>query len=1207
MTAFNFSLFQKHLSAFSFTSLFIEVLGWSQPPRGERDWRTNETKDLVYRTRMVAELAGVAVIEVAAEGGWPEEAGRMTIWRQISQSHHENLLIFLDSAESPSQSLWYWVKRTKDAETGKPKLIPRRHEYFRGQPVDLFASKLQAMVVELSELDESGRIPVLEVARRMESALDVEKTTKRFFTAYQEQHDNLLAEIEGIYDERDRRWYASVILNRLMFVWFMQKKGFLDGGDYDYLPNKFSASQARGKDRFFGEFLNALFFEAFAKPKGDRSAVVQTLTGEIPYLNGGLFLHHPLELDANKQPRLGTTLRIPDHAFDGVFKLFDAFSWNLDDTPGGNADEINPDVLGYIFEKYINQKSFGAYYTRPEITNYLAERSIHKLILERIHAPAMPELGLKEVSFASVPDMLAKMDNVTALKLVHEVLPSINILDPAVGSGAFLVAALKVLINIYSAVVGRAELSASDALQFWLKTIQQEHPSVAYYIKRRIVTDNLYGVDIMQEATEIAKLRLFLTMVSSVRKVEELEPLPNIDFNILPGNSLVGLMRVDEHEFERKQDDLFKTPFRKLLEDKNRKLETYRHTADLMGRDVNLRNLRDDIDQSMKEATGTLNELLRDQFEALGVKYEQATWDTVKCTLGKPEKIKVARVHIDEQTPFHWGYMFDQIMQKKGGFDIILTNPPWEVFQTDEKEFFAHLDPSIQKNKLRVEDWKAMFRDLMNQPKSRELWLDHVSRFPHMAQWYKNSPDFHSQTSAKINLYLLFTERCFGLLRPGGHCGIVIPSGIYTDLGAKGLRDLLFNHSIIEGLFCFENRKAIFEGVDSRFKFVVLTFEKTAKPRLQEVGERNASAPPDDLFAPTGGTTSFPAAFMRHDVAELDRFPTEGALWLDVELIRRLSPESHSVMEFKGELDVHIAEKMLRFPMLGDFVESAWNIRLCQEFNMTTDSKLFKNEPEPGRLPLWEGKQFHQFDANFAEPRYWIDEATARAELLSSRLKAVRREVVKLGIAEEPDPSRISLNYDSYRMAFRDVAASTNERTVIATVLPPKRFCPHTVSLEQVYYDVVSKQGHTSASYLDHSQRLYVTGLFNSYVFDWFVRLSVTSHVSFFFVYNTPVPRLTSTDPRFALILERAARLICTTPEFDDLAKEVGLGSHKKGATDPVERARLRAELDGLIAHLYGLTEFEFAHILTTFPLVAETVKVASLNAYRDVERGLVK
>ena len=1205
MTAFNFALFHKHLSAFSFTPLFTEVLGWNQPPRGEKDWRESEAKGFVYRSRMAAELAGVAVFEVAAEGGWPDEVGRMAIWRQISQSHHENLLIFLDRAESPSQSQWYWVKRGKDSATGKPRNIPRRHEYFRGQPVDLFASKLQAMVVELSELDESGRIPVLEVARRMESALDVEKTTKRFFTAYQEQHDNLLAEIEGIDDERDRRWYASVILNRLMFVWFMQKKGFLDQADYDYLPNKFAASQARGQNKFFGEFLSVLFFEAFAKPVKDRTASVQILTGEIPYLNGGLFLHHTLELDTNKQPRLGTTLRIPDHAFDGVFKLFASFSWNLDDTPGGNADEINPDVLGYIFEKYINQKAFGAYYTRPEITNYLAERSIHKLILERIHADALPELGLKEISFPSVPEMLAKMDNTTALKLVNEVLPSINILDPAVGSGAFLVAALKVLINIYSAVVGRAELGNSNALQFWLNKIKEEHSSVAYYIKRSIITDNLYGVDIMQEATEIAKLRLFLTMVASVRKVEELEPLPNIDFNILPGNSLVGLMRVDEHEFERKQDDLFKTSFRKLLEEKNRKLETYRHSANLLGREVNLRYLRDDIDQAMIEANGTLNDLLRDQFEALGVKYEQATWDAVKNTLGKPLKIKVVREHIDEQTPFHWGYMFDQIMQKKGGFDIILTNPPWEVFQTDEKEFFAHLDPSIKKNKLRVEDWKVMFHDLMKQPKSRQLWLDHVSRFPHMAQWYKNSPDYCSQTSAKINLYLLFTERCFSLLKAGGHCGIVIPSGIYSDLGAKGLRDLLFNHSHIEGLFCFENRKTIFEGVDSRFKFVVLTFEKSATPRLQQAGESNASAPPDDLLAPSVGTTRFPAAFMRHNVVELDRFPNEGALWLDVELIRRLSPDSHSVMEFKGELDVQIAKKMLHFPVLGDVIDGLWNIRLCQEFNMTTDSKLFKNEPKSGRLPLYEGKQFHQFDDNFAEPRYWLDETVARAELLSPRLKAVRREMEKLGVAEEPDHSRIKLNYDSYRMAFRDVAASTNERTVIATVLPPKRFCPHTVSLEQVYYDVVNKQGNSSASHLDQSQRLYATSLLNSYVFDWFIRLSVTSHVSFFFVYNTPVPRLTADDSRFAPIVERAARLICITPEFDDLAKEVGLKHHQ--LLEPVERARLRAELDGLIAHLYDLTEAEFAHILNTFPLVAEPVKLAALNAYRDVERGLVK
>ena len=1231
MAKLDFPNFQKHLSAFDFSRLFTEVLGWNKAP-AEGAWQadkagdTGEKSGVDFTRRTVAELGGVVAIQVVVNGqergGWPDEAQRMRVWKHIARSHAENLIIFTERQARPLQSQWYWVKRSKDPATGKPRLTPRRHEYFAGQPVDLFASKLQAMVVELSELDSAGRLPVLEAARRIQAALDADKTTKKFFTAYQQQHLELLGHIKGIDNERDKRWYASVLLNRLMFVWFMQKKFFLDGGNADYLQTKLVASQRSGPNRFFGEFLNALFFETFAKPEGDRSQAARALTGQIPYLNGGLFLHHKLEEDADGQPRVGTTLTVADVAFEGIFNLFASFTWHLDDTPGGDSDEINPDVLGYIFEKYINQKAFGAYYTRPEITGYLADRSIHQMILERVHEPAIPELKIKEIKFDTVADLLARMDTQTALKLVKVVLPSITILDPAVGSGAFLVAALKTLINVYYAVVGRAELGASADLQAWLRDIQKDHASVGYYIKRRIVTDNLHGVDIMEEACEIAKLRLFLAMVSSVRKVEDLEPLPNIDFNILPGNSLVGLMRVDEHEFNSKQDDLFKPQFRELLAEKNRHLDAYRHAAEVMGKDLNLRDLRDKIDAEMKQASGVMNELLRDQFEALGVKYEEAQWNAAKKDLGKPKKRQIERADIDAQTPFHWGYVFDDIVQRRGGFDIILANPPWEVFKPQAKEFFAEYSGVVSKNKMTIKEFEKEQGKLLQNPEVQAAWLAYESRFPHMSGWFRAAPEFRHQsavvggkkTGSDVNLYKLFVERSFHLLRPGGHCGIVIPSGIYTDLGAKGLRDLLFTQTQIEGLFCFENRKEIFEGVHRSFKFVVLTFEKSAAPRLQQTGEANASAPPDDLLAPQaveeangGGTQRFPAAFMRHDVAELTRFPDEGALWLTVELIKRLSPDSHSVMEFKAEADIHIAEKMLRFALLGERIEGVWNLALCNELHMTNDSHLFKTEPGPGRLPLWEGKQFHQFDANFAKPRYWLNEKAARAELISPRIKAVRRELVKLGINDEPDPGCIQLNYDNYRMAFRDVGRNTDIRTVIATVLPPKRFCPHTVSLEQVYYDVVTKQGHSSKPYLEPAERLYVTSVFNSYVVDWFIRQSVTAHVSFFFVYNIPVPRLSASDPRLGLIAHRAARLTCTTPEFDDLAKAVGLKCHRDGATDPTERARLRAELDGLVAHLYGLSEAEFVHILGAFPLVPQPIKVAAHNAYRDVERGLIK
>ena len=1209
MATLNLKAFSEHLGAMNFSSLFTQVLGWNNPPSSGRRWRDNVVKDCDYQSRIVAELAGVAVLEIVAGTGWPDETQRMAIWRQVSQSHYENLLIFLDQPDFPTQSLWYWVKRTKDVEAGKHRNIPRRHEYFRGQPVDLFASKLHALVVELSELDASGRLPVLEVARRMEAALDVEKTTKRFFTRYQEQHQTLLDAIEGVDDERDRRWYASVILNRLMFVWFLQKKLFLDNGNAEYLDIKLTESKMRGLNRFYAEFLNGLFFDAFAKPENQRSEETKRLTGNIPYLNGGLFLPHKLELDEQHEIRIGKTLNIMDDAFEGVFDVFRAFSWSLDDTPGGQSDEINPDVLGYIFEKYINQKAFGAYYTRPEITGYLAERSIHQLILERINEPAQPALSWPAVLFENVADLLAHMDARIALKLVNEVLPSITILDPAVGSGAFLVAALKALINVYYAVVGRAELGASAELQHWLKGIQQDHPSVGYYIKRKIVTDNLYGADIMEEACEIAKLRLFLAMVSSVREVEHLEPLPNIDFNIIPGNSLVGLMRVDEHEFDKRntQGDLFKPGYRQLLEEKNRKLDTYRHNAGLFGQGANLQALRDDIDETMAAAQGTLNELLRDQFEALGVKYEQATWDATKQDLGKPIKRKIKVEDIAEQTPMHWGYVFDQIMHQRGGFDIVLTNPPWEIFKPQAKEFFADHSELVSKNKMTIKEFEKEQGKLLKEKAVRDAWLAYESRFPHLSAYFRASPDYRYQsaivggkkTGSDINLYKLFTERVYSLLRPGGYCGIVIPSGIYTDLGAKGLRDLLFDHTHIKGLFCFENRKEIFEGVHRSFKFVVLTFEKSPHPSPLPGGEGIKLPSPSGRGAggegEVSGTTRFPAAFMRHDVAELDRFPAEGALELDVVLIRRLSPDSHSVMEFKSAQDVQIAEKMLRFPLLGEEIEGAWNVGFTAEFHMTNDGKnLFKTGPEAGRLPLYEGKMIWQFEVGYEKPRYWVGEKNGRKAILGRRI----------------DEGQM-LDYQAYRLGFRDIAANTNERTMVSTLIPPTF---HGNKLPTV--KVFDEDGNRLAS---NETQLFLCAVWNSFVIDWVLRQKVTTTLNFFYLYQLPIPRLTGADSIFSPIVERAARLICTTPEFDDLAKEVGIKpltpsptpasgrGEQYGVTHPVERARLRAELDGLIAHLYGLTEAEFAHILTTFPLVPDPVKLAALNAYSNAKAGLIK
>jgi hypothetical protein len=1137
---------RRLLQRFEFQQLFVEELGWSLPKR-KLAFPVTCAGD-TFTVREIAEL-GVAVFEVrSADGSIPDAKGRAAVRQEISKQHHENLLIFVDSDRR--QSLWHWAKREG------PKTYARDHYFSREQPGDLFLSKLAGLVVDISELDAGGDIPITKMAERLKQALDVERVTKRFYAEYQAQHLEFIEHIGGIENERDRHWYASVVLNRLMFIYFLQKKGFLDGGDDSYLRRKLEAGRKIGPDRYYESFLKVLFFEGFAKPEGERSLEARKILGEVRYLNGGLFLPHRIEEENHG-------IRIPDQAFDNLLGLFERYSWHLDDTPGGQDDEINPDVLGYIFEKYINQKAFGAYYTRPEITEYLCEQTLYKLILDRVNGPEVAGLpGGRR--FESIEELLLRLDAPLCRRLLLEILPSLSILDPACGSGAFLVAALKMLINVYSAVVGRIQFLKDNTLRQWLGEAQSKHRSLHYFLKKQIITDNLFGVDIMEEGTEIARLRLFLALVSSATSVDELEPLPNIDFNILTGNSLIGLLRVDDQAFNARlgQGNLFHKSYQQLLDQKNRQVDTYRRATYTQ----DLRALRSAVEETEREARPTLDQILLGEFHAHKIRFEQATWDEKKGKDGKPEKRLLTLADIQALRPFHWGYEFDRVLGS-GGFDAILTNPPWEAWKPHAKEFFAEHSDLVTKNRMTIKDFEKEQAKLLRNSEIRDAWLEYQSRFPYVSLYYRSAPQYKNQIArvrtadgkekkagTDVNLYKLFLEQCFNLLRDGGRCGILLPTGIYTDLGAKQLREMLFTQTRIVSLFGLSNERYLFEGVDHRFRICLLCLEKG------------------------GSTESFESAFRINpreaiSVERLDSFlhSRNEHLALSTDLIRRFSPGSLSVMEFKSEYDIQIAERMLRFPALGERLEGTWNLKLTQEFHMTNDSHLFKVSPGPGRLPLYEGKMIQQFNHVFGSPRYWVDEVEARKALLG------REEDV-----------RQKLPYQSARLVFRDVASDTNERTMIAAVVPPCVFCGNTL---------------IASDSLGSDDLLVVVALLDSFVYDLIIRQKVATHCNMFYVYQVPVPRIVKNSCLYNAILRRAGRLVCTAELFDCLWQEA-MGTPwtpASGATDPAERARLRAELDGLVAHLYGLTEKEFAHVLSTFPVVSQETKDAALAAYREL------
>jgi hypothetical protein len=233
---------------------------------------------------------------------------------------------------------------------------------------------------------------------------------------------------------------------------------------------------------------------------------------------------------------------------------------------------------------------------------------------------------------------------------------------------------------------------------------------------------------------------------------------------------------------------------------------------------------------------------------------------------------------------------------------------------------------------------------------------------------------------------------------------------------------------------------------------------------------------------------------------------------------------------------------------------NTWFIDLAREFDSGSN---FFNIRGQG-LPLYEGKTIHQFDSFYGEPRFYLEEKLGRQKLIG---KSATDEGQKLA-------------YQDYRLAHRRITGAVNERSMIACVLPQNAFCTDLAQTVRVIHP--------------YDLTLYLVATFNSFVVDYILRQKITNHIDMHFVYGIPVPRLTTGNLYFDAIVPRAARLTCTRPAFAALWQEVmgGPWEPAKGATDPAERQRLRDELDAIVAHLYGLSRDDLAHILGAFPLV---------------------
>lgn len=768
--------FRQYIADADFKALF-NALGWNRY-QGLADF--DEVIDgILYHFHIVGQIKGFQAIVC-------DNAPHMTsslckrIDYKLRPSAQSYICIFTLPKEQGQKFHHMWAIPIRKPEKRDIVLI----EYTTPDQTELLYQKLNGLTFSVNE---QNTITISDVRDRIYNTFEVnsEKLTKDFYTGFRKQHTAFCEFISGIDDQlktdknRNKQWYASVMLNRLMFCYFIQKKGFLDG-DYNYLRNKLAwCNMQRGTGHFYSfyrSFLLQLFHGGLNSPR--HNSEFEAEFGRIPYLNGGMFDVHQLEKDY-------ADIDIKDEAFEKLFAFFDQWEWHLDTRMTASGRDINPDVLGYIFEQYINDRAeMGAYYTKEDITEYIGKNCILPFLMDKLKEQSpdafkpdgyiwtkLRESGDKYIydavkkgidHFDEIPDEIAQgldttkpnllerrahwndrtpekwalpteiwretierlqrcqdiqrkitngeiteindfitynldirqfvqdllEDTKDHLLLLHfmKALISVSILDPTCGSGAFLFAAMNILEPLYETCInGMRKFNEENPNLFKenLAELDTKYRSnVQYFIYKTIILNNLYGVDIMHEAVEIAKLRLFLKMVAVVdvdMRADNLglDPLPDIDFNIRCGNTLVGYATEEQLnrdlDFSRDiMEELANQEFREQIKEEMQKVSmTFGRF-----RKLQLTQSPDDM-QAFKEAKKELNDRLSVLNDTLNHKLHTS------LTGGNVPYEKWLESH----QPFHWLAEYYNIIHGNGGFDVIIGNPPYVEYKSGDVSY----------------------------------------------------------------------------------------------------------------------------------------------------------------------------------------------------------------------------------------------------------------------------------------------------------------------------------------------------------------------------------------------------------------------------------------------------------------------------------------------------------------------------------------
>ena len=906
----------------------------------------------------------------------------------------------------------------------------------------------------------------------------------------------------------------------------------------------------------------------------------------------------------------------------------------------GNAISVRPNVFA--------RKGSGSYYTPDDLVNVILKETVGPLVESCTEAFTNRARSVRPSSIEKKGrEPSAKLADLKRLDPAERLL-ELKICDPAMGSGHFLVSLVDYLADGVIAALAEAQATVEGYVsplteriddirttilnnageRGW--TIDAEQLDDRHIIRRMVLKRCVYGVDKNPMAVELAKVSLWLHTFTVGA------PLSFLDHHLRCGNSLFGCWaRQGIEKMSSGGHGLFiHEPVNRAADAANA-MQVVEHLTDAeiaeaqqsaqTFAEVEAMTAPLDAFLSLLHAFDWLDVKDRDDTAALHAFFEGRLGDPLDIAQGRcavstatPDGerfaglLERARGLMAEERFLNWQAAFPGVwtnlknVEPDGGFDAVIGNPPWDRIKLQQVEWFAARRPAIALAQ-RAADRKRMIAALetAGDPLGHDF-AKASERAATATRMARTCGDYPLLSRGDVNLYSLFVERAMTLVKPKGMVGLLVPSGIASDKTAAVFFQGVATKGRLRALYDFENRRTkfnappFFPDVDSRFKFCAI------------------------VASPTSFSEPAHCAFFLQDVSELNdperRFP------LTAEDFARVNPNTGTAPIFRTSRDAKLTTALYeRLPVLvdrsGDEEVKAWPVKYTRMFDMTNDSHLFRTHEEleenegaypiggkrfgsPGGewVPLYEGKMVQAFDHRAANVVVNPENQHRPAQPVPATLDQHQDQNWL------PDPqfwileSETSFPEATYLLTFKDVTAPTNVRSMIAALIPGFG-TGNTLPV----VSIGERDGQTAAE-----AALFLANS-NAIPFDYVARQKIQGqHLNWFILEQLPVvpPGRFQTvrfGPKTAgeVVCEAVLELTYTAHDMAPFARDLGYVDESGEVKPPFvwdeeRRLHLRAKLDAVFFHLYGVTDRDdVRYIYSTFPIV-ERQETATYGSYRS-------